>query len=154
MNMKVVVGLDKFTVGLKYPKMPKGAALAKLSMKEKLKIQHEQSHYVALGKHIEFMVKIGKYFVQKTKHKGLKRYCVLSELTNEPLFYFYFGCINKTWVINFEWNPSKLSQDERDEFEDTLSSMLYHHYEELYVCGVVSHAEFSVDVYGVDISKL
>lgn len=154
MNMKVVVGLDKFTVGLKYPKMPKGAALAKLSVEEKQEIQQQQKHYIALGKHIESMVKVGQYFVQKTKQKGLRRYCVLSEQTNNPLFYFYFGCINKTWVINFEWNPSKHTVEERDEFEAALSTMLYDHYEELYVCGVVSHAEFCVDVYGVDISKL
>lgn len=155
MNKEVIVGLDKFVVGLPYPRMPKGAELAKLSVEERQEIVERQKQYIALGKHIESMAKIdGNFFVEKTKQKGLKRFGVKSGLTGAPLFYICFGCINKTWVINFEWNPSKHSQADRDEFLATLSIMLYDHYEELYVCGVISRAEFCVDVYGVGISNL
>lgn len=154
MNVNVVERLDKLVVGLPYPKSPKGMELAMMSVMAKQLIQYQQKEYVALMKHIESMIKVGKHFVKKTKQKGLKRYCVLSEQNDTPLFYVQLGCINKTWVINFEWNPSKLSPEEQDEFLANLSIMLNHHYEELYEFGVVSHAEFAVDVYGVDISSL
>lgn len=155
MSNEVIVGLDKFVVGLPYPKMPEGAELAKLSVDERQEIQQQQKQYIALGKHIESMAKIDdNFFVEKTKQKGLKRFGVKSGLTGTPLFFLQLGCINKTWVINFEWNPSKHSHADRDEFLATLSTMLYDHYEELYVCGVISRAEFCVDVCGEDISNL
>ncbi len=156
MSVKVVVGLDKLVVGLPFPKMPKGAELAKLSVQEKQEILEKGKQYIAHGKHIVNMVKLGdNYFVQNTKQPGLKRYCVKSGKTDAPVFSVYFGCINKTWVINFEWNPSKMSEDDKDEFLAALEGgMLDGHYGELFQRGVVSHAEFHIDVYGADISKL
>lgn len=154
MSIVEVARLDKFAVGFKCPPIPKGEWGAKLTEEEKHVIHSQRALYLAKLKHIEKMIKLGKYFVQKTGEKGLRRYCVLSEFTDAPLFYVQLGCIKGTWVINFEWNPSKLSLEGGAEFLGNLESMLYDHYDELYYKGVVSHAEFAVDVYGVEISNV
>jgi len=154
MSTEIVVRLDKFVVGLKCPLIPKGAKGAKLTEGEKLEILTRRDQYLALMKHIETTIKTCKHFVQNTKEKGFRRFCVLSEFSDTTLFYVQLGCIKGTWVINFEWNPSKLSPDERAEFIGNLSAMLYNHYEELYYQGVVSRAEFAVDAYGKEISDL
>ena len=120
---EVVERLDKFTVGLKYPVIPKGVEGAKLTEDEKLEILEQQKQYIALMKHIEQVARSGKHFVKQTAEKGFRIFCVLSEFSDAPLFYAHLGCIKGTWVINFQWNPSKLTPDERDEFLGNLSSM-------------------------------
>lgn len=155
MSVEVVVGVDKLVMGLYCPPIPKGAWGAKLTEEEKQIIHSMREQALSKMKHVEKMIKLGKHFVQKTKEKGLRRYCVLSEFTGKPLFYVQLGNISGTWVVNFEWNPSKLSEDDKDEFLATLEGgMLDGHYGELYYKGLVSRAEFAVDVYGVDIADL
>jgi hypothetical protein len=154
MNVVVEVTLDKFVVGLKCPQIPKGAKGAKLTEEEKQSIHADRAKYLVDMKNIETQIKLGKHFVQKTGEKGLRRYCVLSEFTDAPLFYVQLGNIKGTWVINFEWNPSKLSPVERAEFLGSLEPMLNEDYHELYYKGVVSRAEFAVDVYGAEIADL
>jgi len=154
MTVKIETKLDKLVIGFKCPPIPKGEWGAKLTEEEKHVIHSQRAENLALMRHIEKMIKLGKHFVQKTGQKGLRRYCVLSEFTDKPLFYVQLGNIGGVWVINFEWNPTKLSWEEQGEFLANLQPMLYDHYDELYYKGVVSHAEFAVDVYGVDISDL
>ncbi len=153
MSIKVVVGIDKVVIGLPFPSMPKGDELVKLSEEEKAVIHEKRKQYIAHGMHVVNMVKLGNHFVQKTEESGLKRYCVKSEQTDNLLFTVCFGRIWKTWTLSFEWNPSKLSPEEKDEFLANMSVMFDGHYEELYERGVVSHIEFCVDVYGADISN-
>lgn len=154
MNEKVVVGLDKLVVGLTYTKMPKGEESAKLSVVEKQNIQEQLKEFKARMMHIKNMIKHGKHFAKHTGQEGVRRYCVQSEEAGTPLFYVHLGCAYGTWVIKFEFNSAKLSLAERDEFLANLEGMLDGHYAELYTQGVISHAEFCVDVYGADISSL
>jgi hypothetical protein len=57
-------------------------------------------------------------------------------------------------VINFELNPSKLTPDNFAEIGGLLMTMFFDHYDELFAQGVVSHAEFFIDVSGEELSNL
>lgn len=150
---KIRAGLDKMGLGLPYPKLqnhdgenPTAEALNILDAQKK--------QYVSGMKHIESIILMGKFHLAKTSNKDLKRYRVLSEEDNALLCVVTLGFSYGTGVINFEFNPSKLTPANFAEISSLLTLMFYDHYDELYSRSVVSHAEFFVDVSGEKLSSL
>jgi hypothetical protein len=148
------VGLDKIVIGIPYPKFPKADELNPPSQEEVALLQAKRKEFVASMKHIESMITAGKFCCGKIKSKDSKRYKVLSEVDGALLCVFSLGFSYGSGVINFEVNPHRLNSDKIAELLGLLSVMFDGHYDELYEQGVVSHAEFYVDVFGVDLSDL
>lgn len=152
MNM-VEVGLDRLVIGMPFPKIPKGDA--KEATQEKLaQLYAQQKDFVSNMKHIESMIVLGPHYCSKTKNKDLKRHKVLSEIDGELLCIFSLGYSFGNGVINLELNPKRLNPDKIVELLGLLSVLFNDHYDELYERGVVSHAEFYVDVAGVELASL
>jgi hypothetical protein len=148
------IGLDKIVIGIPYPKAPKADELNPPSQEQVALLQAKRKEFVASMKHIESMITAGKFICGKNKSKDSKRYKVLSEFDGSLLCVFSLGFSYGSGVINFEVNPHRLDQDKMAELLGLLSVMFNGHYDELYEQGVVSHAEFYVDVFGVDLSGL
>lgn len=151
---KILVGLDKITIGLEYPKMPKTDKQDSITPELIAHVKTKQAAFISNMKHIEAMIKLGPHKVSNTKNKDLKRYKVFSEIDGGLLCIFSLGFSFGTGVINFEINPSRLTKEKWDELLDLLSILFNDHYEELYTNGVVSHAEFYVDIPDEDLPNL
>lgn len=150
---KIQIGLDRMVIGLPYPKLPKGDSFSQISQKDVALVRAQQKEYVAKLHHIKNVITQGP--CKFINGKDLKRYYVFSEF-NPPalLCIFGLGFSFGTAVINLEFNPSKLSPDQYAEILGLLEVMFDYGYHELYEQSVVAHAEFSVDVFGVDFSNL
>lgn len=151
---EIRVGLDRLVVGLPYPKYPAVSFQDPEGLEQVHLADVQRKEFVAHMKHIESMITSGKFHRAKTKNKDFKRYHVLSELDGSLLCTFLLGFAFGRAVINIELNPSKLSQEQYAEILGLLSVMFDGHYEELFQRGVVSHAEFFIDVPGVELSSL
>lgn len=149
----VQVGLDRMVIGFPPPKPPKHDAQNPPSQELLAHMDAQKKQFVSHMKHIETMAKLGPHFVQKIKGANLQRISVKSD-DGEILFTITLGFSYSTPVINIELNPSKISHDKWEELLDLLSVMFNGHYYELYSRGVVSHAEFFVDVIGENLSGL
>jgi hypothetical protein len=141
-------------IGLPYPKLPKVNELNPAPQEEIALIDTSQKKFVAEMKYIECMIKLEPYHCAKGKNKDLKRYMVKSDSSGELLFIVTLGFDYGTGVTNFELNPSKFTPEKLDETLMILSGMFNYDYRELFSRGVVSHAEFYVDVYGEHLSDL
>ena len=150
----LTIGLDRLVMGLPYPKLSKHADGGELTSEELNVFDAQKKAYHAKMKHVEKMIKSGKYHCSTSSNKDLKRYCVYSEDDGALLCVISIGFSFGTGVINIAFNPSKLTSDNFAELSGHLSVMFYDHYEELYAKAVVSHAEFSVDVPGEELSNL
>ena len=141
---KIQVGLDRTVIGLKYPSFPKtdGTPLPK----DQIELIHEmQKEFKAKMYHIKSTVTSGPHHC-KGKKKDLKRYYVQSETDGTHLCTFALGYSYGTTVINFEFNPSKLSPEQFGEIGALMMVLFNDHYQEVYGRGVVAHAEFFIDV--------
>ena len=154
-NTVLKIGLDRFVLGLPYPKPPKYVKEITLKDVDIEKIKVAQKDYVACMKHIENTIKeTGPFILQKSKNKDLKRYKVFSDKDNSLLCIFSLGFCFGTGLINLELNPSKMTPNNWSELLALLSMLFNNHYEEFYSRAVVSHAEFYVDVAGEVLSNL
>jgi len=152
---KVRVGLDKFVLGIPYPKLPQSDEQNPPSQNDVIDIEETKKVFHAKLKHIGNMIKeTGNHHVSNTKNKDLKRYHVLSEDDGSLICVFALGFTYGTGIINLEINPSKMTTDKWGELHALLAVSFDGHYLELYEHSVVSHAEFFVDVHGEDLSKL
>lgn len=154
-GVELHIGLDRFVIGLPYPKLPNLDIANPVTNDVVVQINISQKEFVSCLKHLENTIKdTGKYVIGKCRNKDLKRYKVLSEQDGGLLCFYTLGFCFGTGVINIEVNPSKLTADKWGELLALISIQFYHQYEELYARGVVSHAEFYVDVVGESISNL
>lgn len=151
---KIQLGLDRTVIGLPYPKLPTVDKLNPVPDEQVVLAYAQQKDFVAKLKHIESVITTGPYKCSIAKNKDLKRYYVQSELGDAQLCIFTLGFSFGTAVINLELNPSKLTADDYAEILGLLEVMFSHDYHELYDRGVVSHAEFYVDVSEEDLSNL
>jgi hypothetical protein len=150
---KIGIGLDKMVIGLPYPKLITNAGGDPTA--EELNLHDAQKkQFASQMKHIESVIQTGKYHCNNVKGTNLNRYKVLSDTGGELLCIFTLGFSYGSGVINFEFNPSKLNPDNFAEIDGLLCVMFFDHYDELFARGVVSHAEFFIDIYGEDLSKL
>lgn len=149
----VEVGIDKLVIGIPFPTISK--ADAKQVTQEQLgQVHAQQKEFVANLKHVENMILLGPHYCGKTKNKDIKRYRVLSEIDGKLLCIFSLGFSFGSGVLNLELNPKRLNPDKIAELLGMLSVMFNDHYDEVYERGVVSHAEFYVDVVGVELANL
>ena len=154
-GVELHIGLDRFVIGLPYPKLPNLVIANPVTNDVVLQINISQKEFVSCLKHLENTIKdTGKYVIGKCKNKDLKRYKVLSEQDGGLLCIYTLGFCFGTGVINIEVNPSNLTADKWGELLALISIQFYNQYDELYARGVVSHAEFYVDVVGESISNL
>lgn len=154
-DTKVQVGLDKFVLGLPYPRLAKTDDNNPPSQDEVGDVAAERNEFVAQMMHIKNMIEVtGKYFVKKTKNKDLKRYYVLSDDDESLVCIFSLGFNFGTGVINLEFNPSKMTTDKWGDLLALLSVTFDGHYQEFYERCVVAHAEFYVDVPDEKLSNL
>lgn len=151
----VQVGLDRMVIGLPYPKQPKAVGDNPIPPEQIAKFHAAKHEFHVHRKYIEDTIKdVTTYHVSKTQNKDLTRYKVLSEVDGNLLCIFSLGCSFGTGVINVEWNPSKLTAAQWAELQGLFDVFFYLGYADLYTNGVVSHAEFFVDVPGVELSSL
>lgn len=149
---KIEIGLDRIVIGLPYPKLITQDGNNPTA--EELNFHDAQKKkFQSQMKHIESMILMGNHYLPKSSNKDLQRYLVRSD-DGTTLCFFTLGFSYGTGVINFELNPSKLSIDNFAEISGLMSVMFFDHYDELFAQGVISHAEFYVDVSGEDLSNL
>lgn len=150
---KIGIGLDRTVIGLPYPKLITSDKNNPTS--EELNFYGAQKkQFASQMKHIESVIHTGESHCNDVKETNLKRHKVLTDIGGQLLCTFTLGFIYGSGVINFEFNPSKLNPDNLAEINGLLSVMFFDHYDELFARGVVSHAEFFIDIYGEDLSKL
>ena len=150
---KIQIGLDRTVIGIPYPKLITSNGTN--ASAEELNIYDAQKKkFQSQMKYIESVIFMGDYYLPKSSNKDLKRYIVRSEIDGTHLCTFSLGFSWGTGVINFEFNPSKLTSDNFSEIDGLLTTMFYDHYDELFSQGVVSHAEFYADVAGEELSNL
>lgn len=154
-DTKVQVGLDKFVLGLPYPKLAKTDIDNPPSQDELADVESKRKDFVAKLHHIKNMIEVtGKYCVSKTQNKDIKRYKVLSEDDGSLVCIFSLGFSFGTGVINLEVNPSRMTTGKWGELLALLSVTFDGHYQEFYERCVVAHAEFYVDVPDEKLSNL
>ena len=136
------IGIDRVVIGIPFNQLDQMDG--SIFPGEKLKEANTQIHYIQ-----DTLTEI--FGISGKPLKGiplLKRYHLKSEEGSGNLI----GSImvgrnpNGLPVLNFEFNPSKISQGDWQEYEVALSLLLFNHYEELYLHGVVSHFEFFLDL--------
>lgn len=149
----VEAGLDKLVLGIRFPTISKADA-KEVTQEQLAQVHAQQKEFVANMKHIANMIALCPHYCGKTKNNDLKRYKVLSEFDGELLCVFALGFSFGSGVINLELNPKRLNPDKIAELLGLLSVMFNDHYDELYERGVVSHAEFYVDVADVELANL
>lgn len=152
---KIQIGLDRLVLGIPFPIKPKSEESNPATQEQIAQFQTEKNEYVTHMKHIESVItKFCPYHCSKSKNKDSKRYRVLSEVDAGLICILTLGFTYGTGLINLEVNPSRLTPDRWAELHGLLSVMFNDHYEELYTKGVVSHAEFYVDIPGTKLSSL
>jgi hypothetical protein len=150
---KIQVGLDRTVIGLPYPKLITSNGTNASS--EELNIYDAQKkQFHSKMEHIKSVILMGHHYLPKKSNKDLRRYLVRSEIDGTHLCTFSLGFSWGTGVINFEFNPSKLTSDNFSEIAGLLTNAFFDHYDELFAQGVVSHAEFYADVAGEEFSNL
>jgi hypothetical protein len=150
---KIELGLDRTVIGLPYPSFPKTDE--DLLPQEIVNFVHDKKkEFHASMKYIESTITDGIFDCIKVKHGDLQRYKVLSEVDGKLLCIFSLGFSYGTGVINIEFNPSKLTQDNFAELSGLFCVLFDDHYGELYKRGVVAHAEFYIDVHGESLPTL
>lgn len=149
---KIGIGLDRMVIGLPYPKLitsdGSNPTAEELNLHDAKKKQFQSQM-----KHIESVITSGPHHC-KGKIKDQQRYLVLSNDDDTLLCVFTLGFCFGRGVINFEFNPSKLTPDNFSEISGLLMAMFFDHYDELFDESVVSHAEFFIDVSGEELSNL
>lgn len=150
---KIEIGLDRTVIGLPYPKLSKKDGENPTAEELNL-LDAQRKSFVSHLKYIESVIHSGEYHCSSVKGTNLKRYKVFSDIDGKLLCILTLGLSFSTAVINFEFNPSKLNSDSFAEIDGLLSVMFYDHYDELFENGVVSHAEFFIDIYGEELSNL
>ncbi len=154
-DTEVQVGLDRFVIGIPYPKPPIADDANPVNADQINLFQAQKKEFVANMKHIENMITNTTLFhCSKTHNKDVKRFKVLSDVDSGLLCVFSLGFNYGTGLINFEVNPSRLTQDNWAEIHGLLPVLFNDHYDEVYGNGVIAHAEFYFDVPGVDLSSL
>lgn len=149
-------GMDRTVIGVPCIKIPKNkegyAAMGDSELKFRL---WKRDNYFELQNYIS-KVLMDEFKVKRIPTKYGYRYCLYSEIFSQGklLCMIHIGVAFGSPYINFEFNPSKLNEDDIKELRLLLSYLLFNHYEELYQHGVVSHCEFYVDIHGVTVSDL
>lgn len=153
-DTKVQVGLDRLVIGMPYPKQPKQNLTGPVTQEQIAKFIADKKEFVFGMKNIESMIVDNfPHYIGKTKNKDLKRINVLSK-SGGLLCTFTLGFSFGTGVVNLEMNPSKMCPNKWTELFDCIDLFFSIGYYELYTKGVVSHAEFFVDVADEDLSGL
>jgi hypothetical protein len=104
-------------------------------------------------KHIESMILMGNHQLANTKNNDIKRYHVLSADHDSVLCIVTLDFRLGAGAIGFEFNPSKLSPDNFNELSGRLMTMFSYDDEQLFSRGIVSHADFYIDLAGEDVSN-
>lgn len=152
-DTKVQVGLDRMVIGFPYPKKLENNLAAPPTKLQLAKFEEDKKEFLSKMLYTQSIIKENfDYYVAKTNNKFLKRFNVLSG--GSLLCTFTFGYCHGNGVMNFEFNPSKLGEQKLAELFGWIDVFFYNGYQELYTKGVVSHAEFFVDVPDEDLSGL
>lgn len=153
-DTKVQVGLDRLVIGIPYPKQPKQNLTGPVTQEQIAKFIADKKEFVSGMKYIESMIVDNfPHYIGKTQNKDLKRINVLSE-SGGLLCTFSLGFSFGTGVVNLEMNPSKMCPNKWTELFGCIDLFFSNGYHELYTKGVVSHAEFFVDVSEEDLAGL
>lgn len=142
------LGIDRVVIGIPFKHITASLFYYKGQASAHDEEYAEWKAQVAAIKYIEYaLTSFFKVKAEKIQGTYLRRIRVFSDESNRLLMVVILG---KTPtgipVLNFEFNPSKLSQYDWDEVEGGLTVLLDHHYAELYQKGVVSHFEFFIDM--------
>ncbi len=151
----LIFGLDRTVVGIKYRRLSKKEQQQPQTPEFLANIAAIQGAFVKELHHIRFVIEHGyPYLPSYTKNKDLQRRVVLSHIDKKRLCNHLSGFMHGNGVNNIEFNPAKLSQDQWLELQWMLGMSFDYGYDELYTRGVVRHAEFFVDVHGVETDQL
>lgn len=145
------VGVDKTTIGIKYPNLPK-KELELLDENSKQLIIEAQKKFWGEEMHLRKMIETTGNFKKISKKNQATRYIITAE-DNTPAFEFHLGHLANTRVINLQFNPSKMTDDAKAELDGLLSVSFMYGYHELYERTVISTLELYVDVLDIDASE-
>ena len=144
------IGIDKITIGLKYPNLPK-KQLESPDEQAKKEIIEAQKKFFGEEMYLQQMIVSDNHDKHLMKNKTM-RYIIKDEDGNY-CFEFHLGQIAGTRIINLQINPSKMSQSAKAELDGLLSVTFYNGYQEFYNRAVISKLELYVDILDVDISE-
>jgi hypothetical protein len=147
-GVTLTVGLDRTVLGIPYPKLAIPDDIKPPTQKQIAHVKDLQKQFVKHLHHIRQVIENSHYphVLVPTKSKDFKRYNVLTE-DKQLLCTFALGFNFATGMINVEFNPTRLTKNDIwGHLNNFLGLCFNHHYDELYARGVVSHAEFYVDV--------
>lgn len=155
---KVEIGLDRLVIGLPYPVGPKLDTTKSITEEQLAMLQAHicaKNAFIEKMHYIQYMMATGTFKQTKSLNNGdIKRYTQLADSDGVGMCIFTLGFSYGTGVINFECNPSKLTTDHGIEIGALMGCLFADHYAELYGNAVVVHAEFFVDIHGVDFEDL
>ena len=138
------IGVDRMVIG--YTLGPMQLA-AKKAHKDSPLVQEQYSNaYISMMNEMQDTIRTVTEY-KELPGKYQTRYVVRSTLSGSRLCTVSFG-FGKSTYTNVEWNPSKLSHADWLELEALFDVLFELGYGGLFQNGVVSHAEFCVDVSG------
>lgn len=156
----ITFGIDRVRISIPFnPPKPSDGHLAKEHTKQLALAQNNYKkerlnhiNYVRSAlRNFGFKIAIAKP-IQGAER--LDRVGVSTEKDNSYVASVMLGLRYSTPVLNFSFNPSKLTDDGLDELETLLALTLPNQYEGLYTDGVISQFEFFIDVEGIKVSDL
>lgn len=150
-------GIDRMVIGIPSMHIPKSLYEHTPENEKELPIRkYLRKNYKELQDYIVNGVLIMDYGAKPEKTDTGNRYPVYIDLQDSQflLCTVHIGNAFGYPFINFEFNPSQLSEEAIEELKLFFSFVLFHQYEELYMHGVVSRCEFYADIKGVNVSEL
>lgn len=144
------VGIDKTTLGLKYPVLSKIKFNAVDEESKKL-IMEAQKIFFGVEIQLRNMMKDDQNYIKHIMKNKTTRHIFIDDNGNHG-FEFHLGQIAGTRVINLQFNPSKMSQAAKAELDGLLSVTFNYGYQEFYRRAVISKLELYLDVLDEDVS--
>lgn len=144
------IGIDKITLGLKYPNLPK-KQLELLDKQARNELDKAQKQFLAEQMHLRNMIMDDSCEKHLMKNKTT-RY-IVKDADGNYCFEVHLGQIAQTKILNLQFNPSKMTQSAKAQLDGLLSVSFNHGYHEFYSRAVISKLELVVDVLDVDVSE-
>jgi hypothetical protein len=144
------VGVDKTTIGLKYPSITK-KQLDSLDEQDKKMIIEAQARFFGEEMNLRKMMEGGNHKKHLMKNKTTRH--IITDADGNYAFEFHLGRIAETRIINLQFNPSKMTPAAKAELDGLLSVSFNYGYNEFYSRAVISKLELFVDVIDTDVSE-
>lgn len=146
------IGIDKTTLGLKYPNLSK-KQLDSLDEQSKKTIIEAQKKFFGEQMQLRNMMKDDENYKKHFMKNKTSRHIFIDD-NGIHGFELHLGQISNTRIINLQFNPSKMNQSARAELDGLLSVSFNYGYHEFYSRAVISKLELFVDVLNMDVSDL